>query len=310
MNPKITIESWDPEYGSPMLDTTFEPTEATVDLDVEIPREKWQPITPSHKIKRAPCVLFIDGVRRIDALLWISESDQISRRGICASFAAGFVEAAERAHIRDIEVRRGIFGAVDMEPLVTRAGTFTPIKVAGEEIDKLTMALQRSLGELEISIAKSLKTTADLIVVDGPLSGRQKVPGAIGYVKTHRVAYLPEPLSQIPGKLQPGERTPIFLSTTSWTRYSWYLRLPGPMSHPWSGIVRLEAAGEHKLKEVQNIADLGAVTLPAYSSLPHKDPRAPQNLFPIAGLERELRRRLGDTSFVQRALRLAVSTRQ
>jgi hypothetical protein len=41
------------------------------------------------------------------------------------------------------------------------------------------------------------------------------------------------------------------------------------------------------------------------ASEPHLDPRAPQNLVPIAALERELRRRLGDPAFVYRALREA-----
>jgi hypothetical protein len=36
-----------------------------------------------------------------------------------------------------------------------------------------------------------------------------------------------------------------------------------------------------------------------------KDSRAPQNLFPIAGLERALRRRLGDPGLLYRALRTA-----
>ena len=38
---------------------------------------------------------------------------------------------------------------------------------------------------------------------------------------------------------------------------------------------------------------------------PPKDPRAPQNLYPIAGLERELRRRLGDPALLYRSLRAA-----
>ena len=308
MKPSIAIENWAPEYGSPLQHATFEPTDATVDLDVEVPQKDWQPISPAQEIKPAERLIFIDGVRRIEALVWISSSPQTTRQGICASFAAGVVEIGERAKINNIEVGRGIFSAVDIEPLSTRARIFEPIKVAGEEIEQLTMALQRSLGELEIKIAESLKVEAELIVVDGPLTGRQKVPGAIGYVKSHRVTYLPDTLSDIPGKLRPGERTPIFLSTTTWTRYSWYMRLPGPMSHPWSGIVRLEAAGELKVAEVQRLADLSAVTLPKYASVPHKDPRAPQNLFPIAGLERELRHRLGESSFVQRALRQVAST--
>ncbi len=307
MRAKIVIENWEPEYGSPLLNTAFEPSEATVDLDVEVKQRSWKPIGPSPTLEPAQSVVFIDGVRRIDALVWITSSPDITRPGICASFAAGIIEAAERARIGRIEVTRAIFSAVDVDALITRAGTFEPTKVAGEEIEQLSMGLQRSLGDLEIKIAESLQTEVELIVVDGPLSGRQKVPGAIGYVKTHRVSYLPPSLSEIPAKLQPGERTPIFLSTTSWTRYSWYLRLPGQRTHPWSGIVRIEAAGELKISDVQRVADLSAVTLAKYSSVPHKDPRAPQNLFPIAGLERELRHRLGDAGFVQRALRMATS---
>jgi len=47
------------------------------------------------------------------------------------------------------------------------------------------------------------------------------------------------------------------------------------------------------------------VTLQRYASAGYKDSRAPQNLYPIAGLERALRRRLGDPGVVYRALRAA-----
>ena len=42
--------------------------------------------------------------------------------------------------------------------------------------------------------------------------------------------------------------------------------------------------------------------LPRFASRLHKDPRAPQNLSPIGGLERELRRRLGDPAVLYRSL--------
>ena len=45
--------------------------------------------------------------------------------------------------------------------------------------------------------------------------------------------------------------------------------------------------------------------LPAFASEAHKDARAPQNLYPIGGLERELRHRLGDAELLYRALRAA-----
>ena len=55
--------------------------------------------------------------------------------------------------------------------------------------------------------------------------------------------------------------------------------------------------------------DLGTrKLLPPLASSPHKDPRAPQNLVPIGGLERELRRRLGDQQLLFRSLAAAART--
>jgi hypothetical protein len=70
---------------------------------------------------------------------------------------------------------------------------------------------------------------------------------------------------------------------------------------------RLEASGDLRAAEAIALAGRTAATLPTYASVPHKDPRAPQNLFPIGGLERELRHRLGDAALVQRALRIATA---
>jgi hypothetical protein len=53
------------------------------------------------------------------------------------------------------------------------------------------------------------------------------------------------------------------------------------------------------------LADRVALALPRFASAPHKDTRAPQNLYPIGGLERTLRHRLGDAAVVYRALRRA-----
>lgn len=76
---------------------------------------------------------------------------------------------------------------------------------------------------------------------------------------------------------------------------------------PWSGVVRAECSPDLPVAEVTRLADLTARLLPPLASAPHKDPRAPQNLVPIGGLERELRRRLGDQHILYRALRAAAS---
>jgi hypothetical protein len=72
-------------------------------------------------------------------------------------------------------------------------------------------------------------------------------------------------------------------------------------------VVRCEASADLPLADARRLADVTALTLPRFASSPHKDPRAPQNLYPIAGLERELRRRLGDAAWIWRAVRGAAT---
>jgi len=67
----------------------------------------------------------------------------------------------------------------------------------------------------------------------------------------------------------------------------------------------VECAAELPVGEAVALADLSAVTLPRFASAPYKDPRAPQNLVPIAGLERRLRALLGDGRLLHRTLVLA-----
>ena len=309
MPQKVAIESWDPEYGIPSREYADEQTDVAVDADVELPVASWAPMA-SGKAASPIKVAFIDGVRHIDANAWLDDGEGPVRQGMFASFAAGAVHANHRARVDAIEVRRGLFATGAPEALSTVAGTYHPFGVAGSGPEHLAAALQERLGALEIEIAGRVANEADLIVVDGPLYGRQHLPHTIGYIKTHRVHYLGGDAAQTAAALSPGERTPLFRFRTSWTRHSWYLRLPGPMAHAWSGIVRLEAPAELSVAQCVALAERSSQVLPRFASAPHKDPRAPQNLYPIGGLERELRRRLGDARYVERALRAAAGRQQ
>ena len=71
-----------------------------------------------------------------------------------------------------------------------------------------------------------------------------------------------------------------------------------------SGVVRLELPGQGTAADAAVRADLAAATLPRFASAPHKEPRAPQNLYPIAGLEHRLRHLLGDQLVLERSLRV------
>jgi hypothetical protein len=130
----------------------------------------------------------------------------------------------------------------------------------------------------------------------------------VGYIKTHRVEYLPSELTAVVTRLQAGERTPVFGVGTSWHRYAWYLRLPTNSRAPWAGVVRVECPAELSVDDAVALADRSAVTLPRFASASYKDPRAPQNLVPIAGLERRLRAMLGDARLLYRTLTLAART--
>lgn len=302
---KVAIETWDPEFGAPLGGLPETGAEPEIDPGVEAAPADWRPIAPEATPTPGRLV-FVDGVRRTEAHAWIEEETEPPRQGILASYAAGATVVEERARIAGIEVRRRLFAPGNPQPFRTRAGEYRPRGIAGDGPEALSSALQEDLGALEIEVAGRVGE-AGLIVVDGPLYGRAHLPRTVGLIKTHRVRYLDgvAGAGETVAALEPGERTPVFRFRTSWTRHSWYLRLPGPRTHSWSGVVRMESAADALLNDTVTLADLTAALLPRFASTPHKDPRAPQNLFPIAGLERELRHRLGDPAYVRRALRAA-----
>lgn len=144
-----------------------------------------------------------------------------------------------------------------------------------------------------------------LLVVDGPLRGRTHMPRTLGFIKTHHSRYLEAPQHEVVGRLEPGERTPVFMMGTNWDRFTWYLRLPSRPGAPWAGVARVECPASLPAADAIALADLSQVVLPRFASHEFKDGRAPQNLYPIAGLERALRRRLGDRQLLYRSLRRA-----
>lgn len=301
---RFSIEQWAPEYGV-ASSNEMEETTAPPSLDVEVPISGWSPILPA--IEPAGSVLFVDGVRRIDANVWIAESNGNSTLGICASYAAGAVRADGKADLVDAVVERGLFtSAHEAESISTGRCEYEVRAAAGESPEALWLAMQQRMGELEGAIVAKHEV-ADLVVADGPLRAGKHAASSVGYIKTHHVHYLPPEVRPILGDLGAGERTPVFLSTTSWSRYMWYLRLPGPADHPLASVVRLETSADQSPASAAALADLVSASLPRFASHEHKDPRAPQNLYPIAGLERELRRRLGDPRLLYRDLRAAAA---
>lgn len=318
---RIFVDAWDPGYGA-----AYEPGEgaggpsaestAQLDPDVELPAASWQPLAAPADLRTPDVVLLVDGVRRIDARFWTEEDDGTSYAGIAASYAAGVVRCDLRAGAAapvGARVARGLFTASPSAEAVGRGGVqYAVHRVTRGEPAELQAAVQGPLSQLEVAVAGEARAavpegTDDLLIVDGPLRGRTHLPRAIGYVKTHHKRYLPAHLSTVVTKLAPGQRSPVFRLGTNWHRHAWFLRLPGPAGAPWSGIVRVECSADLSRTAAIGLADLSVVTLPRFASTAYKDPRAPQNLVPIAGLERRLRAMLGDSRLLHRALVSATS---
>jgi hypothetical protein len=305
----MTVDPWSASYGVAFEmpeDGPAERSAAAVDTDIEMPADEWRPIVPPGRTVAPGVVAFIDGVRRVDANLWLDDDDANSYPGIAASFGSGVVRCDRSARTAEVvtpTVERGIFTyATGLAPIGTPPARYNAFSIARHGPNALVNAVQAKMTAIEKALSETAAPTVDLLVADGPLRGRVHSAHMIGYVKTHHSQYLPDRLTAVVTGLHPGQRSPIFTIESQWPLHSWYLRLPGPAGSAWAGIVRIECTGELATDAAVALADVSAATLPGFASTPYKDARAPQNLVPIAGLEKRLRGLLGDPRLLHRTL--------
>ena len=305
---RFWVDAWDPAYGTSPDQEPLGSSEAGTDPAVEVPPRRWRPI-PARAVPQPGGVHFVDGVRRVDAHVWFG-GPAGAVAGLAASYAAGVVSCrAGEARVDVVQVRRGLFTpAAGVADLHLPLASYLAQAADADDDLRLSNALQGAMADTEAECALLARTdTDDLLVLDGPLARRGQLARVLGMVKTHRSRYLEESLHALVGELGPGQRTPVFRLGTDWPRHSWYLRLPCRPAAPWAGVIRLECP-DLPLGDAVELAELSQAVLPRYASAEHKDPRAPQNLYPIGGLERLLRRRLGDRLLLERALRRAAAT--
>ena len=312
----LRVDPWDPERGASYDATEEGDTPPDIDTDVEpVP---WQPIHPPTPAVR-PCCAFIDGVRRIDLRLYAEENGSIAP-ALVGSWATGVVWADSRAHIEEVRVgRRLVIGnKVEHANLEARVGDHTLVYVSstvkGTKLQDPVQGLQTHMRAAEAKLAKEIGASgdADLVIADGPLTylladADPNVP-VIGLAKRQTRPYLSVPAMLILRELPPGGRTPLFQIKEQRPRYSWYARLADRRSFDGTltGIVRMELFIEIGLDNARALADLTSATLPQFASAIGRDPRAPQNLYPVGQLEKVLQHRMGHRILIRRALEAAV----
>jgi hypothetical protein len=312
MAAKLFVESWAPDYGAPFEVSEDRLAASPVDPAVEVPGV-WEPIPgdPSG----ADEVVFVDGVRRVDARLTLDDPIQGPLPGLCGSFGVGAVrwKVGGGSSYEDLQIQRlALLGGGAKPDLPGMPGLeYRAEAVGSDDPAALVAFFHGRMRAAEAVLAGRLAEAGNLVFADGPIN-ELRPQNLIGYVKTHRVNYLGPDRTPLIGRLRAGQRTPLFLiQADQYARYSWYLRLADlPHGHSWTGVVRCEAPAALGVEDAAALANLSAGILPRVASESYMDPRAPQNLVPIAALEKELRRRLGDPALLYRSLLASVAGRQ
>jgi len=304
--PKIRIQSWNPDYGSP--DEMEEPESGNL---ATIPEGEPFGFVEPVAAEDVP-LAFVDGTEHVEANL-VQETDGRAVPGIACAYAIGSVvipvgEPLRFEHCRAERLVIWSGGAAVELPAAPGGWSWRTVTVpaTGLKATRLEMVRHRRAGEA--ALGQLLDDAGYWVVCDGTdgrlfEARRSGEPRRIaGCIKSHHVQLLPDPYARQLSELPAGYRTTLFRTPSN--RYSCYLRLEEP--RPWqaslSAVLRLEFAGKFELEPLRRFADLLAYHLPRFASLPHVDPRAPQNLQPIGALEKYLRRLLGDRTLARRSL--------
>lgn len=308
----LRVDPWDPEYGTSLELELQDDLPQAVELDVE--PVAWTSVTPPT-VEGIPCCAFVDGVRRIDLRLFAEESSAMAP-ALAGSWACGVAWSTKPPSVGQVIVGRTLVvgGGLTHNDLTPRIGAdelqYVFVGVAGATPIDPIVGLQNIMREAEGVLAQTVFEggEAELLVLDGPLTYFAQGP-VVGMIKRQSRSYLPIDRTTILAALAEGQRTPLFrLGEQRLERYSWYARLASvrPIDGGMTGIVRLEVATSIGLERARELADLTTSVLPRFASVVGRDPRAPQNLYPVGQLERILRHRLGDGALVKRALELSL----
>ena len=200
--------------------------------------------TPTRRPRCPARVLFLDGVRRIDARIWVhGDATRSPLPGIAASFAAGLVGLRRRGPRSPTSaVERGLFTAAAeaRRRSSTRQGEL-PGQAGrpGPGLDQLSLALQQRLTDAEVQLALAFRAAHpaadDLLVVDGPLRGRTHLDRTVGYIKTHHASYLPAEQAAVVAALAAGPAHP---GVHDGHLLAAQLLVPAAARHPRRALVR------------------------------------------------------------------------
>ena len=316
---RLTLEPWSPEYDTSLHDAAGLETVLFEDVNLHVELEEWFPVQTKRSELDFERLYFIDGRRRLEAKVfaqWEEGANIRTAPGLLGTYAVGLAEASQgAAKVLEAKPRRVmILGGDITHPGLripengSRLGELfyraEPIADFSNRENQLEQKLQNLMREAERYLARDVSTNGSLLIVDGTLAPRPSHTGSLGYVKTLHDFRLPPQEQRTLFKLQKAQRSPVFEIGGFIPRFSWYLRLEHHVE--WhqglSGVVRLEVYANNGLEWALQVADWTCLNLPRFAAKSFRDPRAPQQLMPVAFLESELGRRMGDAGIVRRRI--------
>jgi len=304
------LEAWNPEYALPERVSSEDEARGLGEVKTHY-ETTWAARTPpKQEPQRWPIVYLVDGRQRIDAQI----IDSRGRRALLATVIAGAV-LRDGSGIRPVGEplkRHLLLHSSDLEePLPPGLSHYQPVRTDKSDPAGLRSKVIELMRHLEASLVNGLE--GGLVIMDGQIyPGEQayRTPERLlGYTKTQAASYLKPEQQALLYELQPYQRSPIFQIPGYALRrpvdvFSWYVRLPlEPKTTFYGGaaLLRVETPTPEPHAAIQ-LADLSVSLFCALASSPAKDPRAPQNLIPIGGLEQWLGRHLGQAEVVQRRI--------
>ena len=308
----LRLDPWTPTYES-AVQVEEDKAGAPPVVDTAVEGVEWAPREPQF-VERPATIAFVDGVQRVEMRV-IGNSNGKVVYGAFASVAVGAVFVREGGSSVALEMPLRVLALSDGEthdPVTVPCGestlVFRPQPTAATGLAAVQGSVQTARREAEIALGERLDGEGhEMVVVDGRLNWQPKRRAmVIGLVKTIHKRYLEGEPAAVIAQLRPKTRTPLFRIGRDRAVYSWYLRLTQgrAIDHPWAGVVRVETLETVGIEAAVRLADLTACHLPTFASQSMHDPRAPQNLYPIGGLEQQLRHSLGDHEWIRRHIEM------
>jgi hypothetical protein len=310
--PLLTLDPWSTDYGSAIgFEDEEEDEPSKYEVDPFVETQGWSAgITPQPR-PFPESVAFIDGVQRTECFARVDDGDSLAEAVLASVSAGAVVSRAGKATLTCEFVSRvlAVAGPTAANPLVVPQRNNDLVyevvrsPQTGRRAAMQAVSIRRR--DLELACIQKLLAHHPLVIADGRLDRAEPAANQLaGVAKTLHQLYVAGEQRALIARLRAGERTPVFLIKDSWgSRFSWFLRLPytRAIHHSYAGIVRLEIPDDPS-RSFTDVADMLSHNLPRFASKPEHDPRAPQNLLPVGGLERQLRHEMGDPAYIRRAI--------